>query len=175
MSAPRTDLRDHRDDPDAWALALGISVEAVQIWLAAEPIDLHTDTLLWHRLLRWNPARRHRPWFRGSNSPFLNQVDFPRAWEARYAGIVWDLPTNPLRRPAGRRRALLRNLETTRRLFAENADLVHYCRDLADYRLAREAGKVASWIGLQGATVAAASWTCSTRSRPGCCASPSCT
>jgi len=150
--APRPDVIDHRADPQAWADALGISREAVDLWLAADPIDLHTDTLLWWRLIRWNPKRRHRPWFRGSNSPFLNQVDFPRAWEARYAGICWDLPTNPWRLGrGGRKRALHANLAATERIIRQSDDLLHLCTNYDDFVEAKRRDRVASWVTLQGA------------------------
>ena len=40
-----------RDDPGTWAKDLGISKEAVELYLASEVIDLHVDSFIWHRLL----------------------------------------------------------------------------------------------------------------------------
>ncbi len=139
--------RDHRRDPAAWARRLGVSREAVDLYLDADVIDLHTCSFIWARF-GYDLSRRHRPHLRGT--PFFNQVDFPRAREAALTGIVWDITTNPLRGPEGRRRAFLRNLARLRRLLARHPDELRLVRTPAEYRAAKAAGLLASWIGVQG-------------------------
>ena len=44
-------------DPAGWAEDLGISAEAVELYLASEVIDLHVDAFIWHRLFGYDLAR----------------------------------------------------------------------------------------------------------------------
>ena len=39
-----------RVDAATWASALGISREAVELYLASDVIDLHVDTFIWTRI-----------------------------------------------------------------------------------------------------------------------------
>src|SRR5439155_20920820 len=41
---------DHRNDPGAWARSLGVSREAIDLYLASDVIDLHVDSYIWARL-----------------------------------------------------------------------------------------------------------------------------
>ena len=51
--------RDHRSDTAGWARELGISREAVEVYLACESIDLHVDSFIWNRILRYDLRARH--------------------------------------------------------------------------------------------------------------------
>ena len=131
-----------------WARELGISREAVELYLASEVIDLHLDTFIWQRVLGYDPRVRHaRPPLWGW---FLGHADLPRAREAALAGATWVITTNPLRDPEDRLRTLLDNLQ---RMSANNADMPDdfaLCRTLSDYRAARASGRHAAFIGIQG-------------------------
>jgi membrane dipeptidase len=138
---------DNRKDPAAWARRLGIPREAVELYLRCEVVDPHTCSFIWARY-RYDLSKRHRPHLRGT--PFFNQVDFPRAREAAFAGITWDITTNPLRGAAGRRAVFLKNIARLRRLFEQHPAELRLVRSLAEYRAARAAGLLACWIGVQG-------------------------
>ncbi len=143
------DWRDHRRDPGAWAAALGVPREAVDLYLACEPIDLHTDSFLWTRLVPgYDVSKRHRPFL--WRSAMVNQVDLPRAREAAMAGVCWDIPTNPWRRKRNRPAVTRRNIErvvATLSRFPEDFAVVS---THAEYVAARKAGKTASFVSLQG-------------------------
>ena len=141
-------IRDHRQDPAAWARELGISREAVELYLASDVIDLHVDSFIWTRVFGYRLDRRHGPgWFGGN---MYSQVDLPRVREAQIAGCVWSITTNPFRRAATRPAVFAHNLERLTRVFDACADDVMICRDGGDFRAARAQGKHAAFIGIQG-------------------------
>jgi membrane dipeptidase len=131
----------------ARAQALGISQAAVELWLAAEPIDLHIDTFIWQRLFGYDPRRRH------GTGPFdarlFGQADLPRCLEAGLAGAIWVITTQPLRSRAGKQRAFFANLARLERTLGE-APGVALVRSHAEYRAARARGLHAALIGVQG-------------------------
>src|SRR6185503_20071393 len=86
---------DHRADPESWARALGISREAVELYLASDVIDLHIDSFIWTRIFGYDLRSRHGRGLLGAR--FYSQVDFPRLHEARVTGATWVITTNPLR------------------------------------------------------------------------------
>jgi membrane dipeptidase len=69
---------------------------------------------------------------------------------------VWSITTNPLRREASRVSVFERNLRRLRAIFASCSEDVAMCRDGADYRAARAAGKHAAFVGIQGGNALAA-------------------
>ena len=50
---------DHRADPAAWAQTLGISTEAVMLYLECDVIDLHVDSFIWTRAFGYDLCKRH--------------------------------------------------------------------------------------------------------------------
>lgn len=139
---------DHRSDPEAWARALGISREAVELYLASDVIDLHIDSFIWTRIFGYDLTRRHG---RGIfDARFYSQVDLPRIREAQVSGGIWVITTNPSRSARGRTRAFFRNLERLRKILEGASDDVTLVRTCAEYRAARAAGKHAAFIGVQG-------------------------
>lgn len=141
-------FRDHRRDPAAWARELGVSREAIDVYLAAEVIDLHVDSFIWTRAWGYRLDLRHGHGLFGAR--IYSQVDLPRIREAQIGGAVWSITTNPLQ-PAGRRaRVFDDNLDDLRAIFTRCADDVAPCRDAAEYRAARAAGKHAAFVGIQG-------------------------
>jgi membrane dipeptidase len=108
---------------------------------------LHVDSFIWHRAFGYDLRRRHEPWLRGC---LLDQVDFPRAFEAGLCGATWVITTNPLRDGKDRFTTLLANLTELCGLFAELPDRLRLVRNFAEYRAARASGLHAAFIGIQG-------------------------
>jgi membrane dipeptidase len=144
----RLSYTDHRADPAAWARALGISREAVEIYLASDVIDLHLDTFIWTRIFGYDLTRRHGHGLLGAR--VYSQVDLPRIREARITGGIWVITTNPLRGARGRARAFAKNLERLTSVLESVPDDVELVRDAAGYRRAANAGKHAAFLGVQG-------------------------
>jgi membrane dipeptidase len=141
-------FRDHRSDPTAWARELGISREAVELYLDSDVIDLHVDSFIWTRVLGYRLDRRHGRGLFGGH--MYSQVDLPRVREACIAGCVWSITTNPLWPTARRAKVFERNLARLHGVFAACADDVAVCRNADDFRRARVAGKHAAFFGIQG-------------------------
>ena len=140
---------DHRADPAGWARELGISQEAVDLYLDADVIDLHVDSFIWTRIFGYDLAKRHDQGLFGGR--FYSQVDFPRILEAQVSGACWVITTNPGRpTPAGRAETFFGNLARLRAIFERQADQFQLVTNAADYRAARREGKHAAFIGVQG-------------------------
>jgi membrane dipeptidase len=139
---------DHREDPAAWAAELGISREAVELYLDSDVIDLHIDSFIWQRVFGYDLTRRHASSLFGAR--FYGQVDLPRALEANLAGATWVITTNPTRDAESRRDTFLGNLRDIEELFATLNEQFQVVKTLAEYRAARAAGKHAVFFGIQG-------------------------
>ena len=135
-------------EPRRWAADLGISEEAVRLYLASDVLDLHLDSFIWNRILRWDLRKRHGGGLFGSR--FYSMVDFPRVREARPTGAIWVITTNPLRSATGRARAFEKNLARLTSILESVPDDVAIVRDAAGYRRAVAAGKHAAFLGIQG-------------------------
>ncbi len=141
-------FRDHRTDPAGWARELGVSREAVEIYLASDVIDLHLDSFIWNRIFRYDLRRRHG---RGPfGARFLGMVDFPRAREACLTGGMWSITTNPLRSAQKRPEVFLENLRRFQGIFESVPDDFRVVRTAAEYRAARAAGRHGAFIAIQG-------------------------
>ena len=139
---------DHRSDPDAYARALGVSREAIDLYLGSEVVDLHIDTYLWVRILGYDLGRRHDP--RLWAARFLGQVDLPRLREANVGAGVWVVTTNPFRRAGSRPARLRSNLEQLGNALGRYPEDVAVVRSVADFRAARTRGLHAAFLGVQG-------------------------
>jgi membrane dipeptidase len=139
---------DHRADPGAWAKELGISTEAVELYLACDLIDLHVDSFIWPRVFGYDLRARHGLGLFGGD--YLSQVDFPRILEAQVAGAMWSITTNPFRSAAGRARTFASNLARLRALFATVPEQFALVRNASEYRAARAAKKHAAFVAIQG-------------------------
>lgn len=139
---------DRRSDPAGWAKDLGISKEAIDIYLAGDVIDLHIETFNVVRVLGYDLRKRH------GRGPFgarlFGQVDIPRAREACISGGTWSISTNPLRGKAGRATTFVKNINRLRAILESVPEDVAVCRNLAEYRAAQRAGKHAAFLGIQG-------------------------
>ena len=140
--------RDHRSDPAGWARELGISREAVEVYLACDSIDLHVDSYIWNRIFRYDLRKRHGGGLFGAR--FLSMVDFPRVREARLSGAIWVITTNPLRSPETRPNAFVENVRRLQGIFESVPDDFQVVRNVREYRAALAAGKHAAFLGIQG-------------------------
>lgn len=139
---------DHREDPGAWARALGVSEEACRLLLDADFIDLHVDLEVPVRVFGYNPAKRHGPWRRVM--PMMFQTDFPRMREVGLTGVCYDLVTNVFRGERSRFEVAQKNLaRMTRQVEAWPQDL-GVARSRADYDRLRAEGRTAMLLTIQG-------------------------
>ena len=140
---------DHREDPAAWARALGVSREAIELYLASDVIDLHVDSFIWQRLFGKSPLERQRglPWLPGVA---LGHADLPRLREARIGGATWVVTTNPFREGRERVQTFLDNVERLRSTLASAPEHVALVTTLAEYRAARADDRHAAFVGVQG-------------------------
>ncbi|MHB8419655.1 MAG: dipeptidase [Myxococcales bacterium] len=140
-------FRDHRQDPAAWARTLGISREAIDLYLSSDVVDLHIDSFLWTRQIGYDLTRRHGP---GLGGAWFSQVDLPRVREAQLSGAMWSITTNPFRNEVRRAEVFFENLEKLHRILEGCAEDVAIARNLAEYRAARAQGKHAAFLVVQG-------------------------
>jgi membrane dipeptidase len=141
-------FRDHRSDAAAWARELGISREAVELYLASDVIDLHLDSFIWKRIFGYDLRKRHGTGPLAAN--FFYQVDFPRVREARMTGGTWVITTNPWRPARSRPEALLENLRRFQGIFESVPEDFQVVRNVAEYRKAVESDRHAAFFGIQG-------------------------
>jgi membrane dipeptidase len=148
LSRVKLEYTDHRKDPTAYSRSLGISREAVDIYLASEIVDLHIDSFIWTREFGYDLTKRH------GRGPFgarlFYQVDLPRLREAQVSGGLWSITTNPLRSAAGRERAFVENVARLRAELGRCPDDVAVVRNATEYRAARAKGLHAALIVIQG-------------------------
>lgn len=140
------------------------SAEALDLHRESIVFDLHVDTLLWQRVLGYDPTRHHEAWLPGA--PWAWQLDLPRAAEAGLDAAVLGLVINPREeRPeqlwalkllarveagAGTQQTLasLDRLDATAR---EHADALAFARSGSELRRAVAQGRFAALAGLEGA------------------------
>jgi membrane dipeptidase len=145
---PALAWRDHRRDPEGWARALGVSREAIELYLASDVIDLHVDSFIWQRVFGYDLRRRHGHGPTGAR--WLSQVDFPRIREAQVTGATWVITTNPFRSRRTRPETFVRNLARLRSLLASVPEDFAVVRNASEYRAARAAGRHGAFLGIQG-------------------------
>ncbi|MCC7112275.1 MAG: membrane dipeptidase [Deltaproteobacteria bacterium] len=140
--------RDPAQDKDAWARELGISREAIDIYLGSDVLDLHVETYIWQRIFGYDMRKRH------GQGPFgarlFGQVDLARVREAHITGAPWSISTNPLRGAESRAQTAVKNVARLKAILESVPDDVVVCKTLADYRAARAQGKHGAFLGIQG-------------------------
>lgn len=139
---------DHRADPDAWATALGVSRDAVDLWLDAHAIDLHCDLEVPVRVFGYDPTVRHGPWSRAV--PFFGHTDYPRLREAAFTGVCYDLATNVFRPERNRQQVTLANLTRCAAQIAAHPTELGLARTGGDYDRIVASGRTAFWLTIQG-------------------------
>ncbi len=141
-------MQDRGADPGAWAQEIGVSREAIDLYLGSEVIDLHLDSFIWTRVFGYDLCERHDEGLFGSR--FYSQVDFPRVLDARMGGGTWVITTNPARAASERAVTFRENLDRLLGVFATVEDRFAIVRTEAEYRAARAAGKHGAFLGVQG-------------------------
>ncbi|KAA0233142.1 MAG: hypothetical protein JJLCMIEE_02732 [Acidimicrobiales bacterium] len=134
-------------DAAAWASALDVPEEAVELYRRCDVIDLHIDSFIWSRILGYDLRARHR--WTPTGRRYLGQVDIPRALDANLTGGMWSITTNPFRPASARRRAFTKNL-TRLKSVLDSDDRVSRVRNVAEYRAARAEGRHGAFIAIQG-------------------------
>jgi membrane dipeptidase len=140
-------LSEPSSDPAVVARRLGISREAVELHQAIGWFDLHVESYIWTRVAGYDLARRHDRTLLGGR--LFGQVDVPRMRDSGATGAWMSIATNPFRSMASRRRAVRTNVARLRR--ALTAAGVEVVADAAAYDRARADGRLACFLGIQGA------------------------
>lgn len=137
-----------------WAKTLGCSIEACELVLASDFLDLHVDMEVPIRVLGYRPERHHGVARRVR--PFVGHTDYPRVREAGLTGVVYDIATNPFRPKGNRLATTLRNVEAARARIAAWPEDLALVTDRAGYDRARAAGLTAMFLSLQGGNAVSA-------------------
>lgn len=103
---------------------------------------------MWTRVFGYDLAKAHRAGLLGGR--FYSQADLPRMVEAGLTGAVLSIATNPLRFRRRRTDVLLRNLARLRAEVEAHPDALELVTDLAGYRRARDHGRLACFLAVQG-------------------------
>lgn len=137
---------DPRDAGDV-ARRAGVPREAVELAWSCEVVDLHLESFIPPRLWGYDLLRRHDPPPLGGR--FFGHLDVPRALEGGLTGAMWSIATNIARGAAARPALLERNLIALRDTL-ERSGRIEAVRTPAEYRRARERGKHAALLAVQG-------------------------
>jgi membrane dipeptidase len=121
--------------------------EAVELSRSSDFIDLHTDTLIPHRLWGYDPRARNQSWWLGRR--FFTHLDLPRMDEGGLSGAMWSITTNPFRTPVGRWRCFLLNLESLEALCSQTGG-PRLVRSNDEYMAAKGEGLHACFPAIQG-------------------------
>ncbi|MCL4683768.1 membrane dipeptidase [Myxococcota bacterium] len=140
--------RDLRSDPSVWARELGLSREAIELYLASDVLDLHLDSFIWKRIFGYDLHRRHGAGL--TRGHFLSHVDLPRIREACVTGGTWVITTNPLRSAARRPAIFLENLRRLQGIFESVPDEVGVVRNAREYDAVVASGRHAAFLAIQG-------------------------
>ena len=113
-----------------------------------EIVDGHVESFVWTRVFGYDLTARHGDGLLGGR--YYSQADLPRMREAGMAGAVMSIATNPFRPARRRTSVLVANLARLRRaLEADPGTTV--VSDSAGYGAARSNGRLACFLGVQGA------------------------
>jgi membrane dipeptidase len=96
------------------ATRLPASAAALDFIRASEVVDLHVETFVWTRILRYDLARPHGPGL--LRARYFGQADLPRLRAAGLTAVVLSIATNPARRQGTRTATLLANLSRLQRI-----------------------------------------------------------
>ncbi|NLE85285.1 MAG: hypothetical protein GX607_02685 [Myxococcales bacterium] len=133
---------------DRLVTRLGVSREAAELYLDSEVIDLHIESFSFHRSVGYDLRRRHG--LGPLRGLLFGHADFPRILEAGIAAGTWIISTNPARPRAERGEVFSANLRDLRELFDDVSDHFAVVRNYQEYLRARQAGKHAAFLGIQG-------------------------
>lgn len=138
---------DYKKYPTLYAKKVGVTQDAIELYLDSEVIDPHTVSYVWSRAINYDMSKKHTP---SSFLPFMLQVDFPRTIEASMSGMVWDITTNPIHKDKNKLEIVRRNIDQIKNDLEKYSNYFQYVRTYSDYVNARKNNKIASWISIQG-------------------------
>lgn len=124
-----------------------VSDEAMQLVKESDVIDMHVETYTPMRLFGYDPKRHHRKGLLGGR--LFGHLDLPRIEDSGLNGAMWSITTNPFRMPGKRWRLTEKNISDLRS-FVAATDSLAIVSTAAQYREAREAGRHAVMLALQG-------------------------
>lgn len=133
---------------DGLVARLGVSREAAQLYLESEVIDLHIESFSFHRSVGYDIRRRHG--LGPLRGLLFGHADFPRILEAGIGAGTWIISTNPARPVAERGETFSSNLRELLELFEDAREHFAVVRTHGEYLRARQAGKHAAFLGIQG-------------------------
>ena len=113
----------HPKDPATRAAELGVSREAIDLYLDSDVFDWHIDSFIWSRIFGYDLTERHDHGLLGAR--FYSQVDFPRIREASITGACWVITTNPAKVASERAAAFVENIRRFREIFASVSGVMH--------------------------------------------------
>jgi len=109
-------------------------------------VDLHTDSLMYARVLGLDLSKRHRA-PRGISNWKLH-TDVPKLKDGGVDAVFFGIVTHPWPRKAYGR--ALRSIDYARYVFDKNSEELLFAAMPADIETARGAGKVAALLGVEG-------------------------
>lgn len=112
-------------------------------------IDLHADTLMWARWLRYDMSAWHRPPL--PKDAFMGQVDLPRLRIGGVGAQFFGLVSVPWLRRSGCFRAVHRQIDRFEEVCIAHPRLVTPARSAEDVVRAHAHGRVAGLLGVEGA------------------------
>ncbi len=126
-----------------------LSQEAILLHQESFVIDLHVDTLLIHRLFRYDPARRHR--VRLPYSPFFNHADIPRMIQGGINGVGLGIVMFPFFTSSAQRARVVARSVTDLLELSRRTQRICLVPSAEDFFSARRKGQVAAFLGIEGA------------------------
>jgi membrane dipeptidase len=124
----------------------GVPREAVELAWSSEIVDLHLESFIPPRLWGYDLLARNRSPFGGL---FFGHLDVPRALEGGLTGAMWSIATNVARGARGRPDVLEQNAAALRATL-EQSGKVEIVSTASEYRAARQRGKHAALLSVQG-------------------------
>lgn len=123
-----------------------VSEEMREFHRRALVVDLHTDSLMYARILGLDLSKRHRP-PRGLSNWKLH-TDVPKLKEGGVDAVFFGIVAHPWPRKAYRR--ALRGIDYARYVLDKNREDLVFAVAPADIEKAHETGKVAALLGVEG-------------------------
>lgn len=118
---------------------------------ATDVLDIHSESFVWTRVFGYDVSAAHGRGLLGAR--LYSQADLPRMRAAGMTGAVVSVATNPFRRRGRRPPRLAANVGRLVAGLAADAE-VEVVADLRGYRRARDAGRMAAFVAVQGGNAA---------------------
>lgn len=128
--------------------SLRVSRGALELLRSSEVFDLHIDSFIWTRLLRYDVQKSHDSG--PLSARWFGQVDLPRLQRAGVGAATWSITTNPWRRIRDRLRALVANYRRLVTLLNHVDSGASCVTNYREYLAARNAGRHAAFMAIQG-------------------------